>query len=72
MGDVSQIFKLLTSALQFVGAGITVWGAFEIFQSVSENNPQAKITGIKLLAGGLIMIFGAEPLINWLQGFLPK
>ena len=72
MGDVTQIFNLLTKALQFVGAGVAVWGAIEIFQSVSENNPQAKITGIKLLASGLIMMFGAKPLIDWLQSYLPS
>ena len=72
MGDVTQIFNLLTKALQFVSAGVAVWGAIEIFQSVSENNPQAKITGIKLLASGLIMMFGAKPLIDWLQSYLPN
>lgn len=72
MGDATQIFDLLTKALQFVGAGIAVFGAIEVFQSVSENNPQAKTTGIKLLATGLIMMFGAKPLIDWLQSYLPR
>lgn len=72
MGDATQIFDLLTKGLQFVGAGTAVFGAIEVFQSVSENNPQAKTTGIKLLATGLIMIFGAEPLIDWLQSYSPR
>lgn len=72
MGDATQIFDLLTKALKFVGAGIAVFGAIEVFQSVSENNPQAKTTGIKLLATGLIMMFGAKPLIDWLQSYLPR
>lgn len=72
MGDATQIFDLLTKALQFVGAGIAIFGAIEVFQSVSENNPQAKTTGIKLLATGILMLFGAKPLIDWLQSYLPR
>lgn len=72
MGEVNQVFELLTNALRFVGAGISVFGAIEIFQSISENNPQAKTTGVKLLSVGIIIIVGASPLINWFQGFLPK
>ena len=72
MGDATQIFDLLTKGLQFVGAAIAVFGAIEVFQSVSENNPQAKTTGIKLLATGILMLFGAKPLIDWLQSYLPR
>lgn len=72
MGNIADIFKLLQGAIQFVGAGVAIFGGIELFQSFSDNNPQAKTIGVKLLAGGLIMIAGAEPLMTWFQGFLPK
>lgn len=42
MGDLTQVFNLLKGAISFIGAGITVFGAIEIFQSFIEQNPQAK------------------------------
>lgn len=72
MGDLTQVFNLLKGAISFIGAGITVFGAIEIFQSFTDNNPQAKSSGIKLLAGGIITIAGAQVLVDWLVSYIPK
>lgn len=72
MGNIGVIFNLLTKVIQFVGAGVAIFGGFELFQSFSDNNPQTKSTGIKSLAGGLILIASASPLVQWFQSFLPS
>ena len=72
MGDLTQVFNLLKGAISFIGAGITVFGAIEIFQSFVEQNPQAKSLGIKLLAGGIITISASQVLVNWLVSYIPK
>lgn len=72
MGSVIELFDFLENAIKIIGAGTAVFGGLELIQSFYENNPQAKTIGVKLLASGLIMIAGAEPLISWFQSFLPK
>ena len=72
MGDITKIFNLLQGAIQFIGAGVGLFGLYELFQSFSDQNPQAKSMGIKMLAGGLISIAGAPTLVSWFQSFLPK
>ena len=72
MGDLTQVFNLLKGGISFIGAGITVFGAIEIFQSFIEQNPQAKSLGIKLLAGGIITISASQVLVNWLVSYIPK
>lgn len=72
MGSMIEIFNFLGNSIRIVGAGIVVFGVIELIQALNENNPQAKTVGIKLLASGLVMIYGAEPLINWFQSFLPR
>ena len=60
-----DILKILVMAL---GAGLAVWGVFNLLEGYGSDNPAAKSQGIKqLMAGGGVVLIGLQ-LIPLLSG----
>lgn len=72
MGDINSLFNILTVAIRFIGAGICVGGIYELIKSFSDQNPQARTIGFSFLGTGVLVIFIAEPITNFLMSYLPK
>ena len=58
----------MATAVTAIGAGLAVWGGFNLFEGYGNDNPGAKSQGMKqLMAGGGIIIV-AQTVIPLLTG----
>lgn len=59
----NQLFSLLFGILRAVGAVLVIYGLFQFAQSFQAHDTTARISGILMIAGGLIVCFLREILI---------
>lgn len=68
MDFFASAVETMTTAVTAIGAGLAVWGGFNLFEGYGNDNPGAKSQGIKqLMAGGGVIIL-AQTLLPQLSG----
>lgn len=53
----NNFFSILFGVIRFGGIAAVVWGVFQFGQSFPQHDPTARITGVLIIAGGLIAIY---------------
>lgn len=55
-GPMSKVLGLLLTIMTYLGAGLALWGVYELVMSLTQDMPEKKVKGIALLAGGVLLI----------------
>ena len=57
---MSNFLNIIFTFVRFFGIFLAAWGVFDIGSSMSSHDSNQRSTGIKLLVGGIIIIFAKE------------
>lgn len=55
-GPMGKVLGLLLTIMTYLGAGLALWGVYELVMSLTQDMPEKKVKGIALLAGGVLLI----------------